>query len=112
MPTRKSVARTSPPDEDAERLLRAIQARGDYAHVFVRKLRGQLHVYAGQEDPVAKLIPLGGGQYGLSFHSHTGKWEPLPSAGDLTEVAAALVDALGIYLERWDFPRRNNGSAH
>ena len=62
--------------------------------------------------PVARATPLGAGQFGLSFHTHTGRWEPMPVVADLTRLAHDLVGLLGPYLQRWDFPDRNSGSDH
>jgi antitoxin (DNA-binding transcriptional repressor) of toxin-antitoxin stability system len=39
--------------------LDAVRAAGEYAHVVVRVERGHLMVYAGDEEPVARLTPLG-----------------------------------------------------
>jgi hypothetical protein len=99
-------------DKAASRLCEAIRALGDYSHVTVRPLRGHLYVYAGHEDPVARLTPLNQDQYGLSFHAHTGRWEPMPFAGDIPQLARDLVDSLGIYLARIDFPLGKSGSDH
>ena len=112
MTSRKGTTKNTPTNRDAERLRDAIHARGDYGHVGVRPERGHLIVYSGDEHPVARLTPLGAGHYGFSFHNHTGRWEPMPFSGDLNQVADALVNALGIYLERRDFSRWNSGSGH
>jgi hypothetical protein len=102
----------APSTEEATELARAIQALGDFAHVTVRAERGYLHVFAGDEEPIARLTPLPGDQFGLSFHSHTGRWEPMPVAGDLVQVAQDLVDSLGIYLAKPDFHLGKSGSDH
>lgn len=112
MTSRKGATKNAPTNWEAERLRDAIHARGDYGHVTVRPERGHLNVYSGDEHPVARLTPLGAGHYGLSFHKHTGRWEPMPFRGDLNQMADALVNALGIYLERWDFSRGSSGSGH
>lgn len=96
----------------ADTLQRAIRALGDYAHVSVRPLRGHLTIGVEDGEPVARCTPLGGGQYGASFRTHTGRWEPMPFVGDLPHLAQALVNALDPYLQRWDFPGRNSGSDH
>ena len=85
--------------DDAERLTQAIHALGNYSHVTVRPGRTHLNIYAGHDEPVARFTPLDGGRYGLSFHAHTGRWEPMPFMGDLPEITEALVTALGPYLE-------------
>ncbi len=108
MATRKTKAVVA--EREAAELAGAIHAQGDFAHVSVRAERGHLNVYPGDEDAVARLTPLGGGQYGLSFHSHTGEWERMPFMGDIPQMADILVTTLAPYLERWDFPRRMSGS--
>lgn len=101
-----------PTAQEAAELARAIHALGDFAHVAVRTQRGHLHVFAGDEEPIARLTPLPGGGFGLSFHSHTGRWERMPVAGDLAQVARDLVASLGIYLARPDFPSGKSESDH
>lgn len=96
---------------EAEQLAAAIHARGSYSHVTVEAQRGLLYVHA-DEEPVARLTPLGGDQYGLSFHQHTGRWEPTPFTGDLAHLAGVLVTEFGAYLASYDFQPTKNGSAH
>lgn len=91
----------SPNASVAEEFCAAIRALGDYAHVTVRWQRGLFYVYADDpEDPVARVHPLADGTYGLSFHHHSGRWEPMPFAGDLRHITTALVQALGAYLAK------------
>ena len=91
----------------------AIRALGDYAHVTVRPRRGLLYVYADDtEDAVARFHPLGGSTYGLSFHHHSGAWEPMPFSGDLRHITTVLVDTLGAYLTRWENGPETSGSHH
>jgi hypothetical protein len=112
MKARKLRSRSKPTDEVAERLRAAIHSVGDYKHVQVRAERGHLNIYADEFDPVARLTPLGGGEYGLSFRNHHGRWEPMPFAGTIRELAQVIVTTLGIYLERWDFSVTKSGSKH
>lgn len=111
MAARKSSRREPLTDDQAVDLATAIHARGAYAHVSVRAERGHLNIYPDDDDPVARLTPLGGGQYGLSFHRHTGQWERMPFAGDLSHLADVIVETLGMYLER-SFSSRISGSDH
>lgn len=104
----KPRASPSPPPEEI--LCAALRAEGNYGHVTVRSRRGQLYVHSGDETPVARLTPLGGGNYGLSFHHHTGRWEPMPFSGALAQMAKTLVSTLGPYLQTWDFSPRKSGS--
>lgn len=96
---------------DAEMLERAIHQTAEFAHVRVRLVRGQLEI-CPDEDPVARATSLGGGEYGLSFRSHTGKWERMPITAPLSELAQTVVDALGPFLEQWSFSDSNSGSNH
>jgi hypothetical protein len=112
MESRRRPVKARVSDEAATRLREAIHGLGDYGHVRVRALRGHLYVYANEDDPVARLTPLTADQYGLSFHTHTGRWEPMPFAGKIPQVARDLVDSLGIYLARADFPLGKSGSDH
>lgn len=82
----------------AEALQRAIAAAGDFAHVQVCARRGHLYIEPDPDDPVARATPVAGEQFGLSFHSHTGRWEPMPIVGTLNEVGQAAADMLGPYL--------------
>lgn len=112
MKTRKRSSKNKPTVREAELLCGAIRSSGDYAHVTVRAQRGHLNVYAGDEEPVARLTPLGAGRYGLSFRNHSGRWEPMPFAGNMQEMTQSLVSALGMYLERRDFSDRKSDSDH
>lgn len=97
---------------DAETLERGIhQANPQFVHVRVRLTRGQLDI-CPDDEPIARATPLGGGEYGLSFRSHTGKWERMPITGPLDDLAQALVDALGPFLEKGTFSDSNSGSSH
>lgn len=99
--------------DDAERLTQAIHLLGNYSHVTVRPGRGHLNIFAGHDEPVARFTPLGSGRYGLSFHTHSGRWEPMPFMGDAPELAQALVTALAPYLEPEDnLSRKISGSGH
>jgi hypothetical protein len=113
MAARKTASSVAPLLKDkAERLTQAIRVLGNYSHVTVRPGRTHLNVYAGHDDPVARFTPLGAGRYGLSFHTHTGSWEPMPFMGDAPQIAEALVSALAPYLEPDEFPRKISGSGH
>lgn len=106
----KQTRRARPTSDDADVLRRAIHALGDYGHVSVRAARGHLTIFVEDDAPVARATPLGAGQFGLSFHKHTGRWEPMPVVANLAQLAHDLVGLLGPYLQRYDFPDRNSGS--
>ncbi len=111
MKTTKRPFRPNRGPDDAAQLTAAIHALGNYTHVTVEAQRDFLYVHA-DEEPVARLTPLGGDQYGLSFHQHTGRWEPTPFTGDLAHLAGVLVTEFGAYFASYDFPPTKNGSAH
>lgn len=111
MKTTTRPARPHRAPDEAAQLTAAIHALGDYTHVTVEAQRGSLYVYA-DEEPVARLTSLGGDQYGLSFHQHTGRWEPTPFTGGLAQLAGVLVTEFAAYLVCYDFPPTKNGSAH
>jgi hypothetical protein len=97
---------------EADTLQRALRALGDYDHVAVRAERGHLNIFIDDGPPVARATPLGTTQYGLSFHSHTGRWEKMPFVGELVPLAHDLVAALDPYLQRPDFSGGTCGSGH
>ena len=97
---------------EADALQRALHALGDYAHVAVRAERGHLNIFIDDGAPVARVTPLGANQYGVSFHSHTGRWEKMPFVSDLDHLAHDLVAALGPYLDRPNFSGGIRGSGH
>ncbi|GAB7548877.1 hypothetical protein [Cupriavidus sp. 8B] len=62
-------------------------------HLLIKRL--------DDEEPtvVARLTELGRNRYGAAFRSHTGRWEPLPGAGSLDEMAELVVTLLQPYLQ-------------
>lgn len=43
-----------------------------------RLIQSKVGLPVGSGTPVARVAPLGANQYGLSFHSDTGRWEKMP----------------------------------
>jgi hypothetical protein len=112
-PSRRRNPEGSANDSAAVEFRTAIRARGDYAHVTVRAKRGLLYVYADDtDDAVARFHPLGDSKHGLSFHHHSGRWEPMPFSGDLGHITAVLVHALGAFLAQWENAPRTSTSHH
>jgi hypothetical protein len=74
--------------------------------------RGYLTIFVDDGEPVARCTPFGAGHYGLSFHNHTSRWEPMPIIADLTRLAHGPVGVRGPHLQRWDFPDTKSGSHH
>jgi hypothetical protein len=108
--TRARSTRVSSLEADA--LQRALHGLGDYTHVAVRAERGHLNIFIDDGAPIARVTPIGANQYGLSFHSHTGRWEKMPFGGELVPLAHDLITALGPYLEPPDFSGGIRGSGH
>lgn len=82
--------------------LRALVRQGlGYRHVDVRA-RGEYLVIEllrdSEREPIARATRLDARTYGLSFRTHTGRWEKMPLTGDLEEIARALTEELGAYL--------------
>jgi hypothetical protein len=91
----------------------ANQAYAERLRVLIRQVHGHRHVdvrahgkhlivevvYEAEREPVARATRLDSRTFGLSFRSHTGKWEPMPVAGDLEEIARAMTQELGAYLD-------------
>jgi hypothetical protein len=77
-----------------------LREHSDLAQVDVRAQRGALYIYPNVEEDwaVARLTPLGASAYGLSFHHHTGRWEPMPYSGTLDDLAAVIVEQLSPFL--------------
>ncbi len=78
----------------------------------MRTGRGHLNIFADDDQAIARLTPLGSGQYGLSFMRHTGRWEHMPFSGHLSDMSDTVVSTIGSYLARYDFPSRISGSDH
>ena len=98
-------------NEDVIRLTTAIRADGRHDHVTVRAERGHLYVEV-DEEPIVRLDPLARDQYGLSFHRHTGRWEPTPFTGDVGRLADVITTVFAPHLESYDFPPTKSGSDH
>jgi hypothetical protein len=110
MATRNPKAVT---DQAAHQLQAGIRRLGNFEHVSARVQRGHLVVVSGDDEwPVARLTLLGGDHYALSFRRHDGRWEPMPFAGPLDDVATTLATTLAPYLQPVDFPSAISGSDH
>jgi hypothetical protein len=67
------------------------QAYGN--HLLIKRLDDQAPTV------VARLSELSRNRYGAAFRSHSGRWEPLPGAGTLDEMAQLVVTLLQPYLQ-------------
>lgn len=63
-------------------------------------------------EPIIRLDPLARHQYGLSFHRHTGPWEPTPFTGDVSRLADVMTTVFARHLESYDLPPTRNESDH
>ena len=92
-------------------LITAIRADGRHDHVTVRTERGFLYVDV-DEEPIVRLEPLARDHSGLTFHHHTGRWEPTPFTGDVAHLASVVTTEFGAYLDSYDFLPKKSGSNH
>jgi hypothetical protein len=98
-------------DQAAQQLQAGIRRLGKFEHVSAHAQRGHLVVLSGDDAwPVARVTPLGGDHYALSFYRHDGRWEPMPFTGPLDDIATTLVTTLAPYLQPVDFPSAISGS--
>ncbi len=71
-------------------------------HVRVRPYSKHLLIQMQRDDAVntvARLTEVARNRYTAAFRSHTGRWEPLPVAGDLKQAADAVTTILAPYLD-------------
>jgi hypothetical protein len=80
---------------------------GDFGHLLV-VLRGD-HIFIEQpgppEDPddtypVLRLSSIGNFRFGLSLYLHTGRWQPVPISGTISDVLSEAIKIRGPLLER------------
>lgn len=62
-------------------------------HLLIQMQRGDAL------DTVARLTETGRNHYTAAFRTHSGRWEPLPAAGDLRQTAETVVSILAPYLD-------------
>ena len=110
-PTKRRVGSRPGLADAANVLITTIRADGRHDHVTVRAERAYLYVDV-DEEPIVRLEPLSGDQYGLSFHHHTGRWEPTPFTGDVAHLSSVVTTAFGAYLDSYDFLPKKSGSNH
>lgn len=95
MPTPLAQARA------AELKRHLVQLTG-HDHARVRPYGKHLLIQMQRDDAVdtvARLTEVARNRYTAAFRSHTGRWEPLPIAGDLGHAAAAVTALLAPYLD-------------
>ncbi len=113
MATQKTSRAPAPTARDVEALRAHVAALGNYDHLAMRAQPGHIVIGNGGA-PVARLTPIGGGAFGLSFCTHDGRWERMPFFGPLGPQASSLVSVLGPYLapHHHHFPDVSGGSEH
>ena len=62
-------------------------------HLLIQVKRGD------SLDTVARLTESARNYYTSAFRTHSGRWEPLPAAGNLRQTAEAVVSMLASYLD-------------
>lgn len=62
-------------------------------HLLIQMRRGD------DVQTVARLTELARNRYTAAFRSHTGRWEPLPAAGDLRKTVELVVTLMAPYLD-------------
>ena len=73
-----------------------------FEHLWVKKRGKSLTIFSGSDsDPWkhARLTQLGRDIWGLSFSTHTGRWEKTPFVGTMPEVVDTLVRDFAFLLE-------------
>ena len=88
--------------EDVEALEESLARYQDLEHLKVKRRGESLTIFSGaspNQQRHARLTHLGGGQWGLSFPHHTGRWEKTPFTGTMDDVVETLVTNFGFYLE-------------
>jgi hypothetical protein len=91
------------PQAAAAELQRHLAELTGHTAAHVRSYGKHLLIQMHREDSVetvARLTEVARNKYTAAFHSHTGRWEPLPApAGDLKQTAELVTTLLALYLE-------------
>ncbi|CAM5789185.1 hypothetical protein CCAE64S_02334 [Castellaniella caeni] len=66
-------------------------------HLLIKRVDGE------QLTVVARLTKFDRNHYGAAFRNHDGRWEPLPGASSLDEMAELVVTLLQRYLQPDDY---------
>jgi len=76
-----------------------------FKHLYVQAKSKHLVVYSKDGDNLvnrARLSSISHGTYQLSMADHTGRWEPTPYTGDLTEITTLLTEDFSFALIDFD----------
>jgi len=85
----------------AAELQRQLRSLLGHEQIITQAYGRQLIKRLDDEEPtvVARLTELSRNRYGAAFRTHSGRWEPLPGAGTLGEMAQVIVALLQPYLQ-------------
>jgi hypothetical protein len=86
----------------AAELQRHLAELTGHEHAHVRPYGKHLLIQMQRDDrvdTVARLTEVGRNNYKAAFRSHTGRWEPLPFAGDLQRGAEVVTTLLAPFLD-------------
>ena len=93
------------PDPLAEVVRTKLLALGEYGHLHVRRQGTDVVIEQPgspdapeERDPVLRLTPIGGYQFGLSLRRNGTRWEKVPVSGVLADVLAQAVPMFGPWL--------------
>ena len=86
---------------EVEALEQILSGKG-YSHLLVKGRGQHLIIYAQHpenKEPRLRLTALPGGICGLSFCSHSGKWERTPFVGSMQNILDTVENQFGWHLE-------------
>lgn len=89
------------PDQAAE-LQRLLAELTGHTAAHVRPYGKHLLIQMRRDnalDTVARLTETARSHYTAAFRTHSGRWEPLPAAGNMQQTAEAVVAMLAPYLD-------------
>ena len=85
--------------ESVEELETLLARTADCTHLCVKKRGKALTIFSGTPPhPHARLTSLGRNVWGLSFPTHTGRWERTPFVGTIEQVFNTLTTDFRLYL--------------
>ncbi len=86
--------------EEVEALEALLGRDAAFKHLYVKKHGKSLKICSGDPPwPHARITALGRDTWGLSFPTHTGRWERTPFVGTMEEVTDTLINNFGFYLD-------------
>ena len=92
----------APPPNRATELQRLLAELTGHTAAHVRPYGKHLLIQVKRDDSldtVARLTESSRNYYTSAFRTHSGRWEPLPAAGNLRQTAEAVVSMLASYFD-------------